>query len=109
MSILRKIFRKVNGLLRRSYWVNEVVFPDCKKFWNHNTYGLELVNLGSSSAKYGFNYDGVDIKAANWAMAPQTFVGDYAILSNYSSYLKPGATILISFCPFSSLGGGMMI
>lgn len=106
MSILRKIFRKVNGLLRRSYWVNEVVFPDCKKFWNHNTYGLELVNLGSSSAKYGFNYDGVDIKAANWAMAPQTFVGDYAILSNYSSYLKPGATILISFCPFSSLGGG---
>lgn len=30
MSILRKIFGKVNGLLRRSYWVNEVMFPDCK-------------------------------------------------------------------------------
>lgn len=106
MSILRKIFGKVNGLLRRSYWINEVMFPDCQKFWNHNTYGLEIVNLGSTSAKHGFNYDSVDKKAANWAMAPQTFVGDYAILSNYCSYLKPGATVTISFCPFSSLGGG---
>ena len=75
MSILRKIFGKVNGLLRRSYWVNEVMFPDCKKFWNHNTYGLELVNLGSSSAKYGFNYDGVQfiISTAFLISAMKTF------------------------------------
>lgn len=106
MSILRKIYDKGNALLRRSYWINNIAFPDCRKFWTHNVYDLQLVNLGSSSAVAGFDYSGSGIKAANWAMAPQTFVGDYAILTNYCSYLKQGATILIPLCPFSSLGGG---
>lgn len=107
MSIIRKVFSKINALFsQRSHWFNEVMFTDCRKFWNHREFGLDLVNLGSSSAKNGFNYASLNIKAANWAMAPQTFVGDYAILTNYCSYLKPGATVIIPLCPFSSLGGG---
>jgi hypothetical protein len=82
------------------------MFPDCKKYWNQKDFGLEVINLGSSSAKYGFNYSGLSIKAANWPMAPQTFVGDLAILQNYCSYLKPHAIVIIPLCPFSSLGGG---
>ena len=105
-SILKKVFGKLNAAARRTPWFNEVLFPDCRKFWNHREMGLEVVNLGSSSAKCGFDYAGLNLKAANWAMQPQSLVGDLAILENYSSYLKLGATVIIPLCPFSSLGGG---
>lgn len=107
MRIISKIVFRINILIRKySHWYNDIIFQDCKKFWQHTEFDLEIVNLGSSSAKSCFNYDGLGVKAANWALAPQSFVGDYAILSNYCSYLKKGATVLIPLCPFSSLGGG---
>lgn len=105
-SILKKIFGKMNSVVRRTQWFNDVVFPDCRKFWNQRSMGLDVVNLGSSSAKCGFDYLGLNLKAANWAMQPQSFVGDLAILENYCSFLKPGAVVIIPLCPFSSLGGG---
>lgn len=105
-SILKKIFGKLNAVVRRTHWYNDVVFPDCRKFWNQREMGLEVVNLGSSSAKCGFDYSGLSMKAANWAMQPQSFVGDLVILENYCSFLKPGAVVIIPLCPFSSLGGG---
>lgn len=107
MNIVKRIIAKVNTIMgAKSHWYNDIMFPDCKKFWKHKDFDLELVNLGSTSAVCCFNYTELNVKAANWAMAPQSFVGDYAILTNYCSYLKKGATILIPLCPFSSLGGG---
>lgn len=106
MSVENKIKRVANALVRRSYWFNTVAFPDCQKFWRHNTFNVEVVNLGSSSGKHSFDYTGLDIKAANWAMAPQTLVCDLKILENYFSYLAKGAMVIIPLCPFSSLGGG---
>lgn len=106
MNLLKKIIGLFNSVIKRLDWYNNVVFPDCKKFWNHKEFDLDIVNLGSSSAKYGFDYSEANVKAANWAMAPQSFVGDLAILQNYCSYLKPNATVIIPLCPFSSLGGG---
>lgn len=105
MSIKKKIKNKLNAVARRTTWY-ESVFPDCKKFWNQCDFCLDVVNLGSSSAKYAFHYENTILKTANWAMAPQTFVGDYAIITNYCSFLKEGATVFLSLCPFSSLGGG---
>ena len=103
---LKKIYGKLNVAIRCTHWYNDVVFPDCRKFWNQQEMNLDVVNLGSSSAKCGFDYSGFGVKGANWAMQPQSFVGDLAILENYSSYLKSGATVIIPICPFSSLGGG---
>lgn len=106
MNLKNKIKNKLNGLIRRSYWYQNILFPDCAKFWKHNTFNLDIINLGSSSGKYAFNYDKQPIKAANWAMSPQTLVADFEILRNYSSYLKPqNAIVLIPLCPFSCLGG----
>jgi hypothetical protein len=106
MSLENKIISLLNAIVRRTYWFNNVAFPDCKKFWVHKTFNLDIINLGSSSAKAAFDYSGYNIKTANWAMAPQTFVGDLEILRNYCCYLKhEGAIVLISICPFSSLGG----
>jgi hypothetical protein len=106
MSIKNKILSKLNALIRRSYWFNNVAFPDCKKFWTQKTFNLDLVNIGSSSGKYAFNYTGLNIKAANWAVAPQSFVGDTEVLRNYFSFLKSnGGVVFIPLCPFSALGG----
>ena len=101
MNMVRKIIGKFNSLLKRSYWYNEKLLPDCKKFIYHNRYNLDIVNLGSSSAKYAFDYSGLEVAASNWAMEPQSFVNDYAVLTNYSSFLKKGAKVIIPICPFS--------
>ena len=106
MSISGIIQRVLNMLARHSYWYNRIEFADCQKFWHHNTFDLDVVNLGSSSALAAFDYAGYPLlKAANWAMAPQTLVADFEILRNYSCYLKKGTTVIIPLCPFSCLGG----
>jgi hypothetical protein len=38
-------------------------------------------------------------------MAPQALALDFAILQNYCSYLKEGATVLIPLCPFTCMAG----
>ncbi len=106
MSVVTKLFHIANAVARRSYWINNVVFADCKKFWYLNEFNIELVNLGSSSAKSAFDYKNNKILAKNWAMSHQSFIGDYAVLTNYCSYLKKNAVIVISICPFSIFGGG---
>lgn len=106
MSITSIIKRALNKFVRGSYWYNHIEFADCAKFWNHRTFEMDLVNLGSSSALVAFDYSAfTNMKAANWAMAPQTLVADYEILRNYSCYLREGATVIIPLCPFSCLGG----
>lgn len=107
MSIGIKIRNRLNSIVRKSYWFNQIAFSDCQKFWDHDEYNLDLVNLGSSSAKFGFDYSDIDLRTANWAMAPQTFVGDRAILANYLSFLKPEkAVVILTICPFTCLDDG---
>ena len=105
-----KILRLINaGIRRKSYWYNNVLFADCPKFWNSQTFNLDVVNLGSSSGKYAFDYSGLGLKGANWAMAPQSLVADLAVLKTYSSFLKPqGGIVLMPLCPFSCLGGSSL-
>lgn len=106
MSISSKIQNGLNKLVRRSYWYNNIAFSDCRKFWKHKTFDMDVVNLGSTSALAAFDYsDFPQLKAANWAMAPQTLIADYEILRNYSCFLKKGASVIIPLCPFSCLGG----
>ena len=106
MSIVSKIKRVLNGLAHRSYWYNNIEFADCSKFWYHRTFGLDVVNLGSSSALSAFNYSAYpQLMTANWAMAPQTTLADYEVLRNYCCYLREGATVIIPLCPFTCLGG----
>lgn len=106
MKLSYYIQRASFRLLSRTYWYNNVAFGDCAKFWKHRTFDMDVVNLGSSSGKAAFDYSAYPLlKAANWAMAPQTFVADLEILRNYSCFLKEGATVILPICPFSSLGG----
>lgn len=103
-GLILKVGRAVNALCRRTHWFNEVLYPDCAKFWYHSTFNLDVVNLGSTSGIHAFCYEGIDIKCANWALSHNPLAGDEAILKNYMSYLNPqGSTVIFSLCPFSAL------
>lgn len=101
----KKIVNKINTWVKKTHWYNEVVFKDCRKFWEMNVNDIEVVNLGSTSGVYDFDYSCIDINGANWAVAPQTMVGDFAILQQYHDRLKRGATVIYPFCPFTSISG----
>lgn len=101
-SITRKIYHLANKVVRHTHWYDSY-WQGAQKFWNVNTFGLELVNLGSGAAFYAFDYSDSEIKGMNWALAPQSLVHDYNILRNYFSYLREGAIVVITICPFSCL------
>lgn len=64
-------------------------------------YDLEIVNLGSTFSKRGFDYRYFDKRGFNFAGEPQPLKDDHAILSQYQDHLKPGAVVLIALiCPF---------
>lgn len=102
MSLINKILSRI---ARKSNWYNNIVFQDCAKFWRIDNYQIDVVNLGSNSAKYGFDYSGCEVVGRNWSMGPQSLMMDLNILQCYYSYLKPGATVIIPLCPFSCLVG----
>ena len=64
---------------------------------------MDVVNLGSNSGLYAFDYNGLDITGMNWAVGPQSLVHDFNVLKNYFSYIKEGGIVIITLCPFSSL------
>ena len=106
MSIKHKIASKINGAIRRPHWFNEELFPDCRKFWNYNTFNTDVINLGSTSGYYAFDYEGLPIKGGNFALRHNPLSGDQAILKNYFGYLNPkGSHVIIPLCVFSSLAG----
>ena len=105
MSLLRKIYNVLNAVIRRGYWFNNIKFKDCRKLWTYDQFNTEVVNLGSTSGLHAFDYTDINAKCANWAISNNPLLGDFAILKNYVSYLKEGATVIIPLCPFSSLAG----
>jgi hypothetical protein len=107
-SIIAKIkfmIAKIKNKILKQSSFYKTKFSDCNKFWNCSTFDLDIVNLGSSSGKYAFDYNSFPVKAKNWAMSPQALALDFAILQNYCSYLKDDATVILTLCPFTCLVG----
>lgn len=99
MKITDRLFNKI---IRHTHWYNDVFWNGALKF-GKQTYNVEIVNLGSGAAVHAFNYEDLSVKGENWALSPQSLVHDFNILRNYFSYLKEGATVIITICPFSCL------
>lgn len=99
------IKNKINTFIKSSHWYNEVLFKDCVKFWEMKEEPLDVVNLGSSSGVYDFDYSDMRCKGMNWAVAPQTMVGDFLILKRYRKFLKDNAIVFYPLCPFTSISG----
>lgn len=63
---------------------------------------LEIINLGSTFAKYGFDYRYFNKRGFNFAQQPQTMKTDLDILERYQEHLTKNALVLIVLlCPFS--------
>ena len=90
----------MNKLVQHTNWYKNQIM-DGLKFRKQISFNLDICNLGSSSAKFAFSYEGTGLKGENWAVGPQTLSYDFRVLKNFSSYLKEGATVLIPLCPFS--------
>lgn len=100
---MKRLIKKIsNKLLYHTRWFRNY-WGGVQKFWNLREFNLDVVNLGSNSGKFDFDYSEVPLSGMNWAVGPQSLLHDYNILKNYFSYLKDGATILIVITPFSSL------
>ena len=89
----------MNALYKRTNDYRNI-FADTEKFRNDDNIpnGLQLVNLGSNHPKFGFNYDGLNVKAMNWAVGPQSLEYDFAILRKECHHLTDKATVLIPIC-----------
>lgn len=104
MEKIRDIIDKIaNRIIIKTEWYREGFWKGTTKFWTISSCDYDVVNLGSNSGKYAFNYDVLPIKGQNWAIGPQSLVHDFSILKNYFSYLKEGGIVLIPVCPFSCL------
>ncbi len=75
-------------------------FIDITKFQNlKDEDRFDIVNLGSNHPKFAFDYSESGVKGMNWALGPQTFMYDFAILKKYKKHLNPGAKVVIPVCP----------
>ena len=102
MRLINKVLLRI---ARQSDWYNNIVFQDCTKFWGIRDYDIDIINLGSNSAKFAFDYSDCNLTGKNWAMGPQSLMMDLSILQSHYSFLKQGATVIIPLCPFSCLVG----
>lgn len=76
-------------------------FLDVKKiqYSVKNGEKYEIVNLGSNHPKFAFDYSVVpDVKGANWAIGPQTFEYDFAVLRKYRHHLADNAIVVLPVC-----------
>lgn len=108
--VLDPLMQMLNWPIKHSQWFNNLfiaqdgeIYPNNKWYREHDERNFDLVVLGSSSAKYGFDFSDSGIKAMNWAQAPQTLVEDYNILCNFHSILRKNGYVIITIMPFTSL------
>lgn len=98
----------LNTMVKRTNWYNNVKlakgnYPDNDWYRTHFERNYDVVNLGSSSALYGFDYTGLGVKAFNWASQPQSLEYSFKILKCYFSILRQKGIVLIPFSPFTGL------
>lgn len=90
-----------NYLIRFSSWY-KMKFADIFKYKDLKN-NIQIVNLGSNSGKYAFDYSDTELKGMNWAMSPQAIEYDYLILKKLIPNIANNGTVLIPISPFSSI------
>lgn len=94
------ILAKANNIVKRSFWYNNVQFPDCRKFWDIKPTQFDVVNIGSTASLNAFNYSDISLECANLAMTSQFLLADFEILKYYSKFIKKGGTVILGMSLF---------
>lgn len=96
--------------IKKTQWYSEMfvdadhqVYPDNVWYRTHDERNFDIVVLGSSGAKWAFDFSDLPIKAMNWAQQPQTLVEDFNLLRCYHSILCKGGNVIITIMPFTGL------
>lgn len=98
-----------NCIVKRTNWYNNLFpldknnYPTNEWYRNHIERNYDVVNVGSSSAVYAFDYADESIKAFNWASEPQSLEFSFKVLKNFYSILRKNGIVIIPFSPFSAL------
>ena len=79
------------------------LYPGNSWYRKHLERNFDIVCLGSSSAKWAYDFSGLDVKGMNWAQQPQTLLEDFNLLRNYHSILRKGGFVVITIMPFTGL------
>ena len=101
IDTLDKLVKKTNWY--RNSIPNMENYPSDKWYREHLERNYDVVNIGSSSAVFCFDYEGLGVKAFNWALKPQSMEYSFKVLKQYFSILRQNGIVLIPFCPFSGL------
>lgn len=107
--IMRKLmyYALLSPLIKKTNWYKnffvEDIYPGNYWYREHDERNFDLVALGSSGAKWAYDFSEHNIKAMNWAQQPQTLVEDYNLLRNFHSILRKGGVVVITIMPFTSL------
>lgn len=110
--IVRRMLRIVtlSDILYKTEWykglfvgADHQTYPDNYWYREHDERNFDVVNLGSSSAKWAYCYDESGVKAMNWAQQPQTLLEDFNLLRHYHSILRKGGYVLITIMPFTGV------
>ena len=74
---------------------------DFMKDYGDVPHNLEMVNLGSTFSKYGFDYRYFGKRGFNFAVAPQPLKTDREVLEKYQKHIDKNAVVVIVIvCPF---------
>lgn len=101
-------FLLLNKYVQKTNWFTNTIpnknnYPTLEWLRQNITRNYDIVNIGSSSALYAFDYSELNLKAFNWALQPQSMEYSFKILKNYHSILKHNGVVLNILCPFSGL------
>lgn len=68
---------------------------DIKNYIKGIPYDLQMVNLGSTYAKYAFGtYEDMNINGCDLSLQAQSLEMDYAILKQYADHIAPGGVVV---------------
>jgi hypothetical protein len=90
-----------NEGIKQTLWY-ENRFGDALKF-RSSPQDLDIINIGSNSGKYGFDFTHSGLKGMNYAVGPQTIAFDCRVLRRVIYHVKPGGWAIIPIVPFSSI------
>ena len=88
LLILNKLYKKTNHYKNTVYQL--------EKYLKEVPEDLELINTGSSYARYAFDYSYSSLKGFNFGLQPQSLSYDFRILKQYTLNLKKDCIVLIT-------------
>lgn len=103
------VFLTINKILKKTNWYKDLfvdyrheIYPSNYWYRKHDERNYDVVALGSSGAKYAYDFTDCEIKGMNWGQQPQTLIDDFKLLKTFHSILRKDGIVLINIMPFSS-------